>query len=189
LHLNTDWAILESVDADGQPVPDGEVGSTALLTNLANHVQPLIRYDIGDRVRIGGAACECGSPLPVIEVQGRDDDVLHLGAIGQPSVCVLPLALCTAIEDEGGLFDFQLLQDGAAHLSLQTSLCGPSARQSLRRARTALGAYLAAQGIEGVAIDCRSGCAPALSRSGKTKRVVACAEHRRAVRRTAVNGT
>jgi phenylacetate-coenzyme A ligase PaaK-like adenylate-forming protein len=176
LHLNNDWAILESVDAAGRPVPDGQAGATALLTNLANHVQPLIRYDIGDRVCIGAAACECGSLLPTVEVQGRDDDVLHLGAIGKPSVCVLPLALCTAIEDEGGLFDFQLLQDGAAHLSLQTSLCGASATQSLRRARSALGAYLAAQGIEGVRIDCRSGLTPALSQSGKTKRVVACAE-------------
>ncbi|HEX6362855.1 MAG TPA: AMP-binding protein, partial [Albitalea sp.] len=49
LHLNSDWAILESVDAAGRPVPPGEAGCTTLLTNLANHLQPLIRYDLGDR--------------------------------------------------------------------------------------------------------------------------------------------
>ena len=52
LHLNSDWAILEPVDARGNPVPRGSPGATTLLTNLANHVQPLIRYDIGDRVAL-----------------------------------------------------------------------------------------------------------------------------------------
>jgi phenylacetate-coenzyme A ligase PaaK-like adenylate-forming protein len=47
LHLNSDWAILESVDAQGRAVPPGERGASTLLTNLANHVQPLIRYELG----------------------------------------------------------------------------------------------------------------------------------------------
>ena len=51
LHLNADWVMLEPVDAQFRPVPQGEVGSTTLLTNLANHLQPIIRYDLGDRVR------------------------------------------------------------------------------------------------------------------------------------------
>ena len=54
LHLNSDWAILEPVDAQGRAVPAGETGATTLLTNLANHVQPLIRYDLGDRVTCSG---------------------------------------------------------------------------------------------------------------------------------------
>ena len=33
-------------------VPPGDAGATTLLTNLANHVQPLIRYDLGDRVTV-----------------------------------------------------------------------------------------------------------------------------------------
>jgi phenylacetate-coenzyme A ligase PaaK-like adenylate-forming protein len=78
LHLNSDWAILEPVDANGRPVPPGVPGTTTLLTNLANHVQPLIRYDLGDRVTLQPLACECGSRLPVIDVLGRDDDTLHL---------------------------------------------------------------------------------------------------------------
>jgi len=51
-----------------------------LLTNLANHVQPLIRYDLGDRIMVHEARCGCGSFLPVIELQGRDDDTLWLGS-------------------------------------------------------------------------------------------------------------
>ena len=61
-------AILQPVDAQHRPVPVGETGFTTLLTNLANRVQPLIRYDLGDRVRFAPEACECGSALPVMAV-------------------------------------------------------------------------------------------------------------------------
>ncbi|HZF84836.1 MAG TPA: AMP-binding protein, partial [Burkholderiaceae bacterium] len=80
LHLNSDWAILEPVDAQGHAVPPGRAGTTTLLTNLANHVQPLIRYDMGDRVTLREAPCRCGSHHPVVDVQGRDDDMLCLAA-------------------------------------------------------------------------------------------------------------
>ena len=60
MHLNADWAILEPVDAHHQPVPVGETGETTLLTSLANRVQPLIRYELGDQVRYTGVACACG---------------------------------------------------------------------------------------------------------------------------------
>ena len=33
-----------------RPVPAGRLSHTTLLTNLANHLQPLIRFDIGDRI-------------------------------------------------------------------------------------------------------------------------------------------
>ena len=74
LHANTDWLILEPVDAAYRPVPLGEQSHTVLLTNLANTVQPLIRYDLGDQVTLQAGPCGCGSPLPVMRVQGRQDD-------------------------------------------------------------------------------------------------------------------
>ena len=59
LHLNSDWAILEPVDAQGRAVPPGETGATTLLTNLANHVQPAdplrprrSRHGAGTRLRL-----------------------------------------------------------------------------------------------------------------------------------------
>ena len=98
LHLNSDWAILESVDERGHAVPSGVAGATTLLTNLANHVQPLIRYDLGDQVTLHSQACGCGSHLPRIEVQGRSDDTLHLRASGGRTVSVVPLALSTVLD-------------------------------------------------------------------------------------------
>lgn len=50
LHVNSDWFILEPIDAAGRPTPPGERSDSVLVTNLANRVQPVIRYDLGDSV-------------------------------------------------------------------------------------------------------------------------------------------
>jgi phenylacetate-CoA ligase len=172
LHLNSDWVILEPVDGRGQPVAAGSPGATTLLTNLANHVQPLIRYDIGDSVSLRAESCACGSPLPVIDVCGRCDDTLKFGGRGSHKPGVLPLAICTVLEEEAGLFDFQLIQESARDLSLSTSAHGAAANASLRRARSALAAFLDAQGASAVRIRCHAGRAPLVGRSGKLKRVL-----------------
>jgi phenylacetate-coenzyme A ligase PaaK-like adenylate-forming protein len=169
LHVNSDWVILESVDASGGAVPAGQLGSTTLLTNLANHVQPLIRYDLGDRILVQENRCGCGSVLPVIEVHGRDDDTLWLGA---RKLAVLPLALTTVLEDEAGLFDFRLEQKGASSLLLTTGMAGVDADRLLERARRALDRFLAGQGAAGVRIQCRSAAPRPVGRSGKSRRIL-----------------
>jgi phenylacetate-coenzyme A ligase PaaK-like adenylate-forming protein len=171
LHLNADWAVLEPVDEQGRPVPPGQPGSTVLLTNLANHVQPLIRYDLGDRVTLRPRACACGSALPLIDVQGRCDDSLRLGAASAP-VRVLPLALSTVLEEEAGLYDFQLVQRGPCDLQLNTGLRGREASEALRRGSQALSAYLSQLGAPQVRIRCQAGRVPHPARSGKLQRVI-----------------
>ena len=85
LHANTDWVVLEPVDEEYRPVSPGEPSHTVLLTNLANRVQPIIRYDLGDSVTLRPDPCPCGSPLPAIRVQGRTNDVLTFdGSAGHP---------------------------------------------------------------------------------------------------------
>lgn len=174
MHLNSDWAILEPVDAHGRAVAPGHAGATTLLTNLANHVQPLVRYDLGDRVRLLAAACACGSHLPVIEVDGRNDDTLYLaGLAGTPKVSVLPLAVSTVLEEEAGLFDFQLVQQGSHDLMLRTGLRGAQAVRTLERACAVLEAFLATQGAPGVRVHVQCEEGVRCGRSGKIKRVIA----------------
>ena len=178
LHFNSDWAILEPVDAKGRAVAPGEPCATTLLTNLANHVQPLIRCDLGDQVILQTLGCPCGSRLPVIEVQGRSDDTLRLGCAASGPVSVLPLALSTVLEEEAGLFDFQIVQRGPCELLLRTGLSGTQAEDALRRARRVLGAFLESQGAVGVQVHCRSGEPGDGGRSGKLKRVVVAPDGR-----------
>jgi phenylacetate-CoA ligase len=175
MHLNADWVILEPVDARGRPVPDGEFGATTLLTNLANHVQPIIRYDLGDRVRFLPVACACGSSLPVIEVQGRADDVLTLQDRSGHAVHLAPLALTTVLEDEGGVFDFQLRQRGPHALELD--MFDADATDHADGARRALRAFLREQGLAATRLQCHCDAVPpARGRSGKQRRVV-CDAH------------
>src|SRR5581483_5401678 len=75
LHLNSDWVALEAVDDCYRPVPPGVASHSVLLTNLANQVQPLIRYDLGDSITLLEHRCRCGSPFPAIRVEGRCDQV------------------------------------------------------------------------------------------------------------------
>ncbi|HEY9027473.1 MAG TPA: AMP-binding protein, partial [Burkholderiaceae bacterium] len=172
LHLNSDWAILESVDSAGRPVPPGETGATALLTNLANHVQPIIRYDLGDRIALRTQRCACGSALPALDVQGRCDDTLHVASSRGEQISILPLALSTVLEEEAGLFDFQLVQDHPDHLMLSTMQPGRAGDEALQRACASLTAYLAKQGAEHVHIACRHAAPDVRGRSGKVQRVV-----------------
>ena len=50
LTFASDMCITELVDQDNQPVPDGTPSAKVLLTNLYNHTQPLIRYELTDRL-------------------------------------------------------------------------------------------------------------------------------------------
>jgi phenylacetate-CoA ligase len=75
-HVNADWAIFEVVDENYQPVPPGQLGKKVLVTNLANTVQPFIRYEVGDQVMMATEQCTCGSRLPRIDhVEGRAAEV------------------------------------------------------------------------------------------------------------------
>jgi len=170
LHLNSDWAILEPVDEQGRNVPDGDTGYSTLLTNLANHVQPLIRYDLGDRVRVVAEHCACGSVLPVIEVQGRVDDALVVTGPRGRRVRLPPLALTTVLEEGAGVFEFQLVQQGPRELCLTIASGGGA--EVLARARNALTAYLRDQGLGAPTLDVRHGPPARCGRSGKLPRVV-----------------
>lgn len=173
LHVNADWVILEPVDAQGRPTPAGELSHDTLLTNLANRVQPLVRYRLGDRVRVLPGRCACGSPLPAIEVLGRHDDVLHLAGAGGRSVPLLPLAVSTVLEDEAGVFDFQLLQRGPRTLALRLGTGAASDAGAVARCRAVLRAFARAQGVPALRLLDETDQAPLRGRSGKVQRLVA----------------
>ena len=171
LHLNADWAILEPVDDRGNAVPDDVMSSSCLLTNLANLVQPIIRYDLGDSVSRSSHRCACGSSLPVIDVLGRQDDILWLDD-GQVHAGVPPLGVCGVLEDDAELFDFQLEQLAPASLRLSTRLSDGPARAKLQRGREALEAYFARLGCAHVRISIRTGTPGKRGAGGKVRRVL-----------------
>jgi phenylacetate-CoA ligase len=73
----SDMCLVELVDGDGRPIPVGATAAVALVTNLHNLTQPLIRYELTDRfVRHPEMAGFLRAT-----VAGRDDDVFRYGNV------------------------------------------------------------------------------------------------------------
>lgn len=172
MHLNHDWLILEPVDNDDRPVAPGETSDAVLLTNLANRTQPLLRYRLGDSLRFVPGRCACGSAFPVIEVQGRADDTLHLHDTFGREVRLLPLAIETVIEEGAQLTQFQLIQSAPEKLELRLEPGVPEPRRAFERARAALAVFLSAHGLGNVRVVLGRSPPKQHARSGKRSRVL-----------------
>jgi phenylacetate-CoA ligase len=152
LHANDDWVVLEPVDRQMRAVVPGATPHAVLLTHLANHVQPLLRYRLDDAVRFTGERCPCGSAFPVIEVQGRAGHTLLLRAADGRTVTVLPLAVQTVIEEGAQVTQFQLLCTAPATLELRFESAVTDSDRTFVRAQSALADYLRTLGLERVRI-------------------------------------
>jgi phenylacetate-CoA ligase len=119
LHLNADCYVLEPVDENYRPVPLGEPSWRVLLTNLANRVQPIIRYELGDSITLDVGPCSCGRLLPTLRVEGRTDDVLSFVAPDGREVRLLPLALGTVVEETPGVRRFQAIKTAPDSLTIR----------------------------------------------------------------------
>ena len=173
LHVNADWVLLEPVDRAFRPTPPGEPSQTVLLTNLANRVQPIIRYDLGDSVLAKPEPCACGSALPAIRVEGRHDDVVSLAAADGRIVRLPPLALTTVIEQAAHVTRFQIVQSDPDRLLLRLEPCGAAQRRAVwEAAADGLRRYLAHQSLSNVRIGLDDKRPVPDRRSGKLREVV-----------------
>ena len=89
LHVNEDMVHVEVVDERKiavdvvderrRPVPAGIQGRSMLVSNLFNHAQPFLRYEVSDMVTLSTEPCPCGSALARLEsVQGRTEEMIWL---------------------------------------------------------------------------------------------------------------
>lgn len=111
-HVNADLAILEVVDDALRPVPAGTEGSKVLVTNLYNHVQPFIRYEVDDRVTMGTHACGCSSVMPhIASISGRTKDLLWIET-GDEKREVPYYAFLLALHHVRDMAEHQIVQTG-----------------------------------------------------------------------------
>lgn len=98
LHLAEDLLVVESVDEQHRPVPAGEMGAKTLVTVLANHTLPLIRYELNDRIALEPAPCACGRPYARIrDIGGRQGDVLRLPGNDGGEVSIAPAQITACL--------------------------------------------------------------------------------------------
>lgn len=172
LHELGDWVILEPVNERHQPVPAGVASHTVLLTNLANRVQPIIRYDLGDSVLLRPDACPCGDPAWAIRVQGRSSDVLAFPAGDGAVVRVAPLVVASLMDRIEGISESQIVQEHSSGLRVRMALTAEAdADRVWSTVRSELRTVLDAAGAAGVAIE-RSEELPQRSPGGKLRTVI-----------------
>lgn len=129
MHVNTDWIMVEPVDADMKPVGPGEHSEGVLMTNLANLVQPVIRYYVTDRVALSDKACPCGSPFPYMEIEGRKEDILSFsGKRGRP-VRVEPTLFTVNTMHVDGCLNAQYIQRSPDGLEIRYQSIRPENRK------------------------------------------------------------
>jgi phenylacetate-coenzyme A ligase PaaK-like adenylate-forming protein len=98
-----DTCLVEVVDANNQPVPDDTPSAKVLVTNLHNHTQPLIRYELTDCFTRFPSDPEKG--LVRATVEGRADDAFRYG-----SVAVDPLVIRTVMVRTPAAIEYQVRQ-------------------------------------------------------------------------------
>jgi phenylacetate-coenzyme A ligase PaaK-like adenylate-forming protein len=161
--FNSDACILELVDAAGSPVPPGVASERILVTNLANRIQPLIRYEIGDRFVRQPDSPHHGHLRA--RVEGRADEVLRFGKVE-----IHPFVIRSVLVKTPEVSDYQVRQTARgiqvtaqAEVALET--------ESLRRR---LISSLASAGLRDPEVEVRA--VPVLERhedTGKLRRFIA----------------
>lgn len=145
-----------------------------LLTNLANRVQPIIRYDLGDSVLVRPDACPCGNPLPAIRVVGRRDDSLRLVGADGSIVKIVPLAIGSVVDETPGVHRSQLLQTGPSTIRVRLEPKSGAGEDDVWRDVAAnLRAYLVQQRVADVDLVRASEPPQQSARFGKFRQVIA----------------
>lgn len=86
-----------------------------LLTNLANRICPIIRFEITDRIVLHNEPCECGNMRPWLTIEGRTDDILCF----ENGIRIAPMLLYAVLKEVHGIERFQLIQQEDDRLELR----------------------------------------------------------------------
>lgn len=170
LHVNSDWTILEPVDARYEPTPAGTLSHTVLISNLANQVQPILRYDLGDRILLRPDPCPCGNALPAIRVEGRTADVLTFSTARHENVSIP--ALMFEVVNASNVELFQVVQTTPTSLRVRLRFTmGADPNRVWQSVHAEITRVLQEHGVAHVTVE-RAEEAPEQSTGGKYRAVI-----------------
>jgi phenylacetate-CoA ligase len=145
---------------------------TPIITDLWHRTLPVIRYRLGDVVRLGSGECPCGSAFQVLDrVEGRSDDVCEF-AVDDGSVRrVFPATIRRMVLlASDAVADYEAEQWRRSHLRVRVAIRpGADAARTLASVRARLLEGLREQGITRAHVYVQAGeCRPP---AGKRRRV------------------
>ncbi|HEY5949965.1 MAG TPA: hypothetical protein VIV40_30935, partial [Kofleriaceae bacterium] len=150
LHLFEDLVISEIVDEHNRPVPPATVGAKLLVTVLFSRTQPLIRYEMSDRVAASTETCDCGLPFALLSsIEGRAEDILQLATPAGGTISVHPNVFHRVLEPLPAR-EWQVVQEPAR---LRVLVVEPRSDVVLDQVRRDVEASLRSAGVAPPPID------------------------------------
>jgi phenylacetate-CoA ligase len=137
-HLAEDHAIVEAIDDRGNPVPDGTRGRF-ICTSLGR-LNPMIRFDLEEIIRIDGSPCECGETHRRAFWEGRQKDLLTV-----QGKWVLPIDVWFELQPGQ---EFVLVRTGDEQDRLQVRVEDPVPDYLTERLRERIGVPVDVQRVE-----------------------------------------
>lgn len=114
MHVSAEDIIVEIVDPQGQPLPDGEAGEI-VVTHTATGGFPFIRYRTGDVASLDATPCPCGRGLPKLgDIQGRSTDFI----VAADGTRMHGLALIYVLREQPGVAAFRIEQHSLEHTTV-----------------------------------------------------------------------
>jgi phenylacetate-coenzyme A ligase PaaK-like adenylate-forming protein len=116
-HLYEDLLLVEPVDDEGRPASPGTAGARLWVSVLSSRALPLIRYEMSDRVALGGRGCPCGRPYRAVDaIEGRTEDVLAMAS--RAGTTLIHPNVFHDVLDAVAVSGWQVRQDSASALTL-----------------------------------------------------------------------
>lgn len=112
IHLNEDDILVERDALDAERF-------TPIVTDLRRRAQPIIRYRLGDVLRVRTRPCPCGSALTAIErIEGREGDTLVFRSLDGRDLPVFADVIARALLYADGFDEYRITQIGESHLQI-----------------------------------------------------------------------
>ena len=113
MHIHPLTGYFEIIDNDGNPSSEGEI----LVTSFTTHGTPLVRYRIGDRIKLAESSyqCPCGSKFQCVDsIDGRSNDFIFSKQNGKVNLG----NISNSTKDVAGILCFQIVQKTIDEISV-----------------------------------------------------------------------
>ncbi|HAQ21326.1 MAG TPA: polysaccharide biosynthesis protein [Prolixibacteraceae bacterium] len=106
LHMELQSGVFEVLDDKNLPTQVGRL----IVTSFTSYGTPLIRYEIGDEIKISDRICKCGNNNPLAdEIYGRINDYIFSNETGKINLG----NISNCLKGVHGITKFQVLQENA----------------------------------------------------------------------------
>lgn len=175
LHIAQDLVKLEPVDENNNVLPYEVMSEKALLTNLNNYVQPIIRYEISDRIALH-KGCPCGCKDDWIEIEERTNDKLIFEENGNeiviPSVSTLVVMAEVNMNGLTKFKNYQMAVSKNKHILLTLDYYKDVNKEAINKEIVdKLNEFFISYGVNGVSYEFVEGIPNTTTKTGKRKRI------------------